>query len=95
LQLSEGNFPYINTLKSHVGHCLSAAGSVESVASVLQIKHQLVFPNLNCEDLNPEIATLIPIEKIPQKIIQTPVNIVMKASFGFGDVNAAVVFKKY
>lgn len=95
LQLSEGNFPYINSLKSHVGHCLSAAGSVESVASVLQIKHQLVFPNLNCEDLNPEITALIPIEKIPQKIIQTPVNIVMKASFGFGDVNAAVVFKKY
>lgn len=95
LQLSDDNFPYINTLKSHLGHCLSAAGSVESVASVLQIKHQLVFPNLNCEDLNPEIAALIPIEKIPQKIIQTPVNIVMKASFGFGDVNAAVVFKKY
>ena len=95
LQLSEGHFPYINTLKSQVGHCLSAAGSIESVASVLQMKHQFVFPNINCEDLKPEIAALIPKEKIPQKLIQTPINIVIKASFGFGDVNAAVIFKSF
>jgi len=89
------NFPYINSLKSMVGHCLSGAGSVESVASVLQIHHGFVFPNINCEDLNPEIAALINETKIPQQIIKKDITIVAKASFGFGDVNGCVIFKKY
>lgn len=89
------NFPPINSLKSMIGHCLTASGAIESVASVLQIKEDFIFPNTNCEDLHPEITALIDKEKIPQKKIDTPVTIVAKASFGFGDVNACVIFKKY
>jgi 3-oxoacyl-(acyl-carrier-protein) synthase len=89
------NFPYINSLKSMVGHCLSGAGSVESVATVLQIYNDFIFPNINCEDLNSEIKALISKDKIPQKMIQKKLNIVAKASFGFGDVNSCVIFKKY
>ncbi len=89
------NFPPINSLKSMIGHCLTASGAIESVASVLQIKEDFIFPNTNCEDLHPEITALIDKEKIPQKKIDTSVTIVAKASFGFGDVNACVIFKKY
>jgi 3-oxoacyl-(acyl-carrier-protein) synthase len=89
------DFPYINSLKSTVGHCLSAAGSIESVASVLQLHLGFVFPNVNCEDLNPEIKAMVDESRIPQKMISTDLNIVAKASFGFGDVNACVIFKKY
>ncbi len=89
------NFPYINSLKSLVGHCLSAAGSIEIVASILQIDQNFIFPNINCEDINPEITKLIDGSKIPLKIINQNVNVVAKASFGFGDVNACVIFKKY
>jgi len=89
------DFPYINSLKSTVGHCLSGAGSVESVASVLQIYHGFIFPNSNCEDLNPDITALISETKIPMQLIERDINIVAKASFGFGDVNGCVIFKKY
>ena len=89
------NFPFINSLKSHVGHCLAASGAIESVASILQIKHQFIFPNINCEDIHPEISKLISDKKIPRKQVQKEINIVAKASFGFGDVNACVIFKKY
>lgn len=89
------DFPFINSLKSTVGHCLSAAGSIESVASVLQIYHGFVFPNKNCEDLNPEITKLISETKIPMQLIELEINIMAKASFGFGDVNGCVIFKKY
>ena len=89
------DFPYINATKSMIGHCLAASGSIECVASVLQIKEQLIFPNINCEDLHPEITTLIDPSKIPTKLIKTKVNYVAKASFGFGDVNGCVIFKKY
>lgn len=95
LKRSKSNFPYINSLKSMIGHCLSASGSIESVATILQVRHGFIFPSINCEDLHPEINTLVESEKIPQQLIQKEINIAVKASFGFGDVNACVVFKKF
>ncbi|MBF6608016.1 MAG: beta-ketoacyl-[acyl-carrier-protein] synthase family protein [Flavobacterium sp.] len=95
LNRAGNDFPYINSLKSTVGHCLSAAGAVESVASVLQIHHGFIFPNINCEDLHPEIAELVDSERIPTEMIKKDLRIVAKASFGFGDVNGCVIFKKY
>ncbi|MBF4472026.1 beta-ketoacyl-[acyl-carrier-protein] synthase family protein [Flavobacterium sp. HJJ] len=89
------DFPYINSLKSTVGHCLSAAGSIESVAAVLQLYQGFVFPNRNCEDLHPEIETVIDASKVPLKLVEIDLNVILKASFGFGDVNGCVVFKKY
>ena len=89
------DFPYINSLKSMVGHCLSGSGSIESVASVLQLHHGFIFPNINCEDMNPSITVLVDQSKIPIKLIEKELNIVAKASFGFGDVNGCVIFKKF
>ena len=95
LQRTGKNFPYINSLKSHVGHCLAAAGSIESVATVLQLKHQFLFPNINCEDLHPKIISKINPSKIVNQKTETELNIIAKASFGFGDVNGCVIFRKY
>ena len=95
LNRSGADFPYINSLKSMVGHCLSGAGSVESVASVLQLYQGFIFPNINCEDLHPEITTRIDASRIPQQLIEKELTIIAKASFGFGDVNGCVIFKKY
>ncbi|WP_033959444.1 beta-ketoacyl-[acyl-carrier-protein] synthase family protein [Psychroserpens jangbogonensis] len=89
------NFPYINSLKSMVGHCLAAAGSIESVATVLQLKEQFVFPNINCEDVHEEIPVLISEDKIVKQVLHTELNIAAKASFGFGDVNGCIIFKRY
>lgn len=95
LGLSGLDFPYINSLKSTVGHCLSAAGSIESIATVLQLHQGFIFPNRNCSDIHPEIKAMIHPSKIPQQLLNKDSSIAIKASFGFGDVNACVVFKKY
>lgn len=89
------DFPYINSLKALTGHCLSASGSIESVAAVLQLAENFVAPNINCEDLNPEITAVIDPECIPQQLIAKEINIAAKVSFGFGDVNGCIIFKKY
>ncbi|OXA76725.1 3-oxoacyl-(acyl-carrier-protein) synthase [Flavobacterium aquidurense] len=89
------NFPYINSLKNMTGHCLSAAGSIESVATVLQLHEGFIFGNTNCEDLHPEISALINPLKVPLKTIDSNPIIIAKASFGFGDVNACIIFKKF
>jgi 3-oxoacyl-(acyl-carrier-protein) synthase len=78
-----------------VGHCLSAAGSIETVATILELHQGFIFPNTNCEDLNHEIKHFISETKIPQKKIEKQINIIAKASFGFGDVNGCILFKKY
>ena len=95
LAVSKGNFPLINSVKSMIGHCLSAAGSIETVASVLQIAHNFVHPNINLEDPSPEITGMIDRENIPVEIIKKEVNIVAKANFGFGDVNSCLILSKY
>ena len=89
------DFPYINSLKGMTGHCLSAAGSIESVATVLQLHKGFLFGNTNCENLHPEITALINPLKVPLKTFDIHLNIIAKASFGFGDVNACVLFKKF
>lgn len=89
------DFPYVHSLKAMIGHCISAAGSIESVAAVLGLHEGFIFPSINCEEVHPEIEALIDTKQIPKKMITKQVNIVAKASFGFGDVNACVIFKKY
>lgn len=88
-------FPLINSLKGMTGHCLSASGSLECVASVLQINKGFVFGNRNCEDLHPKISKIVDKAKVLTETQNRDVNIVAKASFGFGDVNAVIVFKKF
>ena len=52
---------------------------------------------LDADGQNPpsEIFKLISEEKIVQNYEEIPINIIAKASFGFGDINACVIFKKY
>jgi len=89
------NFPMVNSLKSMVGHSLSAAGSLEMVAAVLQIVHNFVHPNINLEDPNPEIVEIAGENNLSTKMVNKEVNIVAKANFGFGDVNACLIISKY
>ncbi|OJZ07448.1 beta-ketoacyl-[acyl-carrier-protein] synthase family protein [Sphingobacterium sp. 40-24] len=89
------DFPWINSLKGMTGHCLSAAGSIECVATVLQLFHGFLFGNSNCTDLHPEIAALIDPSRVSIHQIDVKPQIIAKASFGFGDVNACLIFKKF
>jgi len=89
------DFPLTNSLKSMVGHSLSAAGSIESVACVLQIMHQFVHPNINLEDPNTEIINMVSVDSLPTSMIKKEINIVAKANFGFGDVNSCLIFSKF
>jgi 3-oxoacyl-(acyl-carrier-protein) synthase len=94
LGIKGSSFPYVNSLKSMIGHGLAASGSMEIVAALLQLHHGFVSPNLNCEDLHPEIAGIVDRDRIPTEMIETELTTIAKASFGFGDVNACVIFRK-
>lgn len=89
------DFPYVNSFKSLFGHCLAAAGSIECVGALLQFKERQIFGNINCQDLHPEILKVVAASRIPQATLNVSPKIIAKASFGFGDVNACVIFKAY
>lgn len=90
------DFPYINSTKSLVGHCLGAAGSIESVAAILQLNEGFMHASLNCDPVHADIAHTIDPQRIPRTAIELPnMQVLAKASFGFGDVNSCIIFKKY
>jgi 3-oxoacyl-(acyl-carrier-protein) synthase len=94
LECSPKDFPYINSTKSLVGHCLGATGAIESVAVVLQLYKKFLHPSINCEDLHPEIAEFE--NKVPHKCLDYPeLRTIAKAGFGFGDVNSCLIFKTW
>jgi 3-oxoacyl-(acyl-carrier-protein) synthase len=94
LEARPGALPPITATKSMIGHALGAAGGIESVACVLMLRAGYVHASLNCEDVHPRVAPFaasIPHETRPMPGLRT----IAKASFGFGDVNACVVFRKW
>ena len=95
LDCKNGGLPTTNSLKSMIGHCLSAAGSIETVASILQIMHNFAHPNINLDDANPEIVEIAGVENLPVKMTEKEINIVAKANFGFGDVNSCLILSKF
>ncbi|MBN2514750.1 MAG: beta-ketoacyl-[acyl-carrier-protein] synthase family protein [Deltaproteobacteria bacterium] len=94
LKRGPDDFPYVNSTKSMIGHCLGAAGAIESVAVVLQLDRGFLHPSINSEDVHPEIEAYG--DKIPQKVMEySDLKIIAKACFGFGDVNSCLIFKKW
>ena len=93
LEVPVDDFPWINSTKSLIGHALGAAGGIECVASILQLQRGFVHGSANCEDLHPELTDYR--DRIPGETIDFEARILAKASFGFGDVNACVIFKRW
>jgi len=89
-----GELPPITATKSMIGHALGAAGGIEAVASILMLSKGFVHPSVNCEDVHPEIEPHA--SSIPHEMREMPdMDVLVKAGFGFGDVNACLVFKRY
>jgi 3-oxoacyl-[acyl-carrier-protein] synthase II len=79
----------VSSTKSATGHMLGAAGAMEAVISILALRHQTLPPTLNLIDPE-EVAKqfdLVPLKAKPKALKH-----VLSNSFGFGGVNASLVF---
>jgi 3-oxoacyl-(acyl-carrier-protein) synthase len=94
LERSPEEFPPIVSTKSMIGHALGAAGAIESVASVLMLERGFLHASINCEDMHPEIAPYA--GRVPHQTTAAPdMRTLVKAGFGFGDVNACIVLRRW
>jgi 3-oxoacyl-[acyl-carrier-protein] synthase II len=82
----------VSGTKSMTGHLLGAAGAVEGIFSVLSIKHGIVPPTINLDQLDPECAGL---DYVVNQARPADIRYVLSNSFGFGGTNAALVFKRF
>ena len=81
----------VNATKSMLGHVCWAAATVETVAAIEQMKHGMLHPSINIDELDPEID----LDVCNGKAVEHDVRIFMKNSFGFGGINAVSLFKRW
>lgn len=93
LEIKDEEFPLINSTKSMIGHALGAAGGLECVATVLQLNKGFIHGSLNCEDIHSDIKEVE--SSVVKETVEFNGKVIAKSSFGFGDVNGCVIFKKY
>ncbi|MEO0059489.1 MAG: 3-oxoacyl-(acyl-carrier-protein) synthase [Bacteroidota bacterium] len=82
----------LNSTKSMTGHLLGAAGVVETISSILAIKHGIIPPTINhfIDDENIDSKLNFTFNKAQKR----DVKVLMSNTFGFGGHNACVLVKK-
>jgi len=80
----------ISSTKSMTGHLLGAAGGVEAVFSVLAMHRGVVPPTINLEHPDPACD----LDYVPGRSREATVRVALSNSFGFGGVNACLLFKR-
>ncbi len=79
----------VTSTKSMTGHLLGGAGALESIATVLAVKHRLSPPTINLDNLDPSVELDIP---TTARDLPTGDIAALNNSFGFGGANVAVAF---
>lgn len=80
----------ISSLKSMIGHCIGAAGAIETIAAILGMNEGYIHPTINLDNPDPECD----LDYVPNKGIHMPVRAFVKESMGFGGQNAVLVITR-
>jgi 3-oxoacyl-[acyl-carrier-protein] synthase II len=80
----------LSSNKSMIGHTLSAAGTVETVFSLLTLEHQRLPPTINYKLPDPAI----PLDVVPNTARDAKVRHALSNSFGFGGQNVSLVMSR-
>ena len=91
-----GNHAYnlnISSTKSMTGHCLGAAGALETLACIMAVTKDIVPPTINHFTDDPDLDANLnfTFDKAQHRVV----NAALSNTFGFGGHNASVIVKKY
>ena len=80
----------VNSTKSMTGHLLGGAGGIESVFTILAVKHQISPPTINIFNQDPECD----LDYCANNAREMKIEHAVKNNFGFGGTNGTLVFKR-
>ena len=81
----------VSSTKSMTGHMLGATGGVEAIFAIKAIQEGIIPPTINLD--NPDAQC--DLDYVPNVARHKKISTAMSNTFGFGGVNAVLVFKKY
>lgn len=84
-----GSVP-VSSTKSMIGHSLGAAGAIEAVVCLLALQAQLLPPNINFRNRDPDLDLNI----VANESRHAKIDIALSNSFGFGGTNASILIRK-
>jgi len=84
-----GDQTVVTATKSMTGHLLGAAGAIESIATVLAVRNDVVPPTINLDDPDDDVLV-----DVPRQRREMTVTAALNDSFGFGGNNVALLFRK-
>ncbi len=87
-----GSGPAISATKSATGHLLGAAGGIEAIFTILALRDQIAPATLNLENPDHDAAGLDLVSGQARKVAM---QYALSNGFGFGGVNASVLFKRW
>ena len=81
----------VSSTKSMTGHMLGATGAIEAITCIYAMNNGIIPPTINYETPDPECD----LNYVPNKSIESDLNITISNSFGFGGHNSVLAFKKF
>jgi 3-oxoacyl-[acyl-carrier-protein] synthase II len=80
----------VSSTKSMTGHLLGAAGGIEAVFSILAVYNGILPPTINLDHPDPACD----LDYVPNQARPAAIQMALSNSFGFGGVNACLIFKR-
>jgi len=90
-RLFKGQHAYISSTKGMTGHECWMAGASEAIYSIIMMQNGFVAPNINFENGDEHTKEL----NLATRTIDTPIDVILSNSFGFGGTNSALVIRKF
>jgi 3-oxoacyl-[acyl-carrier-protein] synthase II len=84
--------PAISGTKAYYGHPLGASGAIEAAICCLAMENNYIPPTLNCHEPCEEITPGFDLVRLKGRT--QPLKYILSNSFGFGGINASLVFGK-
>ena len=85
-----GRPPPVSSSKSMIGHCLSAGGALEAVATILALRDGMLPPTAGFREADPECD----VDCVPNIARAAPIQAALSNSFAFGGLNSVLAFRR-